>query len=193
MADDNESSNEPRAPALEELFRSIAPSLVAWASIRIPEHLRSQVTPEDLAQEVWLRAVRIYATSFDPARSSARSWLFGLAKNILLEAQRAALRHRERPAEGRTSKLMALEQVPESITSFTARIGRDEGVRQFLVYVDGMSEDDRKLLLYCGMEDLPLREAAERLGVDLEVASKRWQRLRTRLAELRVSRDLLAV
>lgn len=151
------------------------------------------MTPEDVAQEVWLRAVRIYETAFDPARSSARAWLFAIAKNILLEVQRAASRSRERPADGSTTRLLALEQVPASITTITARVSRDEGVRQFLARVEGLLDDDRKLLLYCGMEDLTLREAAERLGIDHEVASKRWQRLRARIAQWRISRDLVAV
>lgn len=178
---------------LEQLFHRLAPALIAWASLRIPQQLHAHVSPEDLAQEVWLRAVRIHARSFDSTSSSDRAWLFAVAKNVLLEAKRSALRLRERSVDGSTTRLIALEAVPASISSITKRLSRDDGIRKFLVRVGEMEEDDRSLLLYCAMEELPLREAAERLGIDLEAATKRWQRLRARIAEWPASKELLAL
>jgi len=166
---------------------------MAWAGLRIPGKARRRVSAEDLAQEVWLRAVRIYEQSFDPSRSSPRAWLFAVAKNILLELQRVTMRDREHPAEGRTSRYQHLAEVPADVTSTTSRVSRDEGVRNFVARVEAMAEDDRKLLLYCGMEGLTLREAAERLGIEHEAAGKRWQRLRTVLLQWPACRNLMAL
>lgn len=182
------------APSLEEVFRELAPALVAWAAIRIPDQARRHVAPEDVAQEVWLRATRIYSTSFDPRRSSPRAWMFAVAKNVLLEVQRAAARLRpEQGADGRTTRCLSLAEVPASITSLTTRLARDDAVHQFLERVGALADEDRRLLVHCGMEELPLREAAERLGITSEAATKRWQRLRAHVAEWRVSANLLAV
>jgi RNA polymerase sigma factor (sigma-70 family) len=192
MAGDTHDQGKPGFE-LEELFHRLAPALIAWASLRIPQQIRTLVSPEDLAQEVWLRAARIYSTSFDPVSSSPRAWLFAVAKNVLLEAKRSALRLRERSADGSTSRLLALEEVPASISSFTKRLAREDSIQKFLARVAEMSEDERSLLLYCAMEGLSLREAAERLGIDLEAATKRWQRLRARIAEWPSSREFLAL
>ncbi|MGE3173783.1 MAG: RNA polymerase sigma factor [Planctomycetota bacterium] len=182
----------PERPPIDDLFRSLAAALVAWATIRIPAEWRAHVGPEDLAQEVWLRAVRIYPTSFDPERSSPRAWLFAVAKRVLLEVGRSAAQIRERGADGSTTRLMSLAEVPASITSITTRVGRDDAFQRFLAETARLAEDDRQLMLYCGMEDLPLREAAERLGIAQEACGKRWQRLRARIAQWPVASSMIA-
>lgn len=184
----------PSVPTLDDAFRELAPSLVAWAAIRLPVEARNHVAAEDVAQEVWLRAVRIYATSFDPARSSVRAWLFAVAKNVLLEIRRTVSRFaREHGADGRTSRCLALAEVPATITSLTTRLARDDAVRQVVERMGSLANDDRLLLVHCGMEGLPLRDAATQLGISADAASKRWQRLRADVAEWRVSANLLAV
>ena len=42
---------------------------------------------------------------------------------------------------------------------------------------------DRKILLHCGFEEMSCPEAARQLGIGASAARKRWQRLRSKLAE----------
>jgi RNA polymerase sigma factor (sigma-70 family) len=177
---------------LGELYGRVLPALYAWAKLRIRPEYRRAVSPEDLVQEVWLRAAQIFA-SFDAAKLSFRPWIFTVAKNVLFEVQRKAWKHtRETTPEGSTSRHLALGEVPADITSLTQRVQRDEGVRIFLDRVAKLDDEDRKTLIHCGLEELSLREAGERMDISREAVAKRWQRLRERIREWRIPDGLVA-
>lgn len=167
--------------ALTRLYPPLAPALVAWASLRLSPALRRAVSPEDLAQEVWLRAFEVFG-SYDPARASFRAWLFAVGKNVLLEAQRRSLRFgRELAADGSSTRVHALQGVPDDVSSLTRRISRDERVRDFVQRLAELDDKDRMTAIHCGLEELSLVEAAQRLGESHEATGKRWQRLRERM------------
>jgi RNA polymerase sigma factor (sigma-70 family) len=171
---------------LGDLYSRVLPALYAWARLRIRPEYRRVLSAEDLVQEVWLRAAEAFA-SFDAARVSFRPWIFTVAKNVLFEVQRKAYKAtRERTPEGSTARHEALKEVPAEVTSLTQRVERDEGVRIFLDRVAELDDDDRKTLIHCGLEELSLREAAERLDVSRDAIAKRWQRLRDRIREWRI-------
>ena len=73
------------------------------------------------------------------------------------------------------------------------RVSRDEELGRFREAVAALPEDERKLVLHCGLEGLPLREVGERLGISEEAAGKRWQRLRARLRTTELPEHLLAL
>jgi RNA polymerase sigma-70 factor (ECF subfamily) len=177
---------------LGELYGRVLPSLYAWARLRIRPEFRRVLSAEDLVQEVWLRASEAFR-SFDPAACSFRAWVFGVAKNVLFEVQRRAFRQiRERTPEGSTSQLMALQEIPADVTSLTQRVQKDEGIRSFLERVAELDEEDRRTLIHCGLEELPLREAAERMDLTRDAVAKRWQRLRDRMRGWRVPEGIVA-
>lgn len=173
------------------LYERVAPTLYAWAHLRISGALRRGLDPEELMQEVWLRALR-NARSFGETGSSFRGWILGIARNVLLEALRR-LHPAANPSadDSFTGKLFALDQCPDSITTITTRLSRDEGLRRFLDYVEGMEQEDRRILVHCGLEELTCAETATRLGLTLDATTKRWQRLRERLRDSGVGRQLL--
>jgi RNA polymerase sigma-70 factor (ECF subfamily) len=174
-------------PSFEELFEADAAAVYAWACLRIPEGLRSHLEPQDVVNEVWLRATKAYE-SFDPERARFRTWLIGIAKNILLETLRAA--HRLGSDLGATTKVFVLENYPESVTSLSRKLSRDEALREFFAYAAGLEPESRRLLALCGLEELNVKQAAERLGLSHEAALKRWQRLRDRIRESPVAAHL---
>jgi RNA polymerase sigma-70 factor (ECF subfamily) len=177
---------------LGSLYSRILPSLYAWARLRIRPEYRRVLSAEDLVQEVWLRAAQAFG-SFDASRVSFRAWVFAVAKNVLFEVQRRAYRQtRERTPQGSTSRVRALDAVPEDVTSLTQRVLRDESIRLFLDRVAQLDDDDRKTLLHCGFEELSLREAAERLDITRDAVAKRWQRLRDRMREWKIPEGLVA-
>jgi RNA polymerase sigma-70 factor (ECF subfamily) len=164
------------SPGFEELYERVAPSLYAWAAIRLARGAGG-LDPEDVLQEVWLRARRRYA-SFDPARTDFRTWTIGIAKHVLLED------YRRRARSGvSAAPRPAVEDCPESVTSIGTRLARDEALQRFLARVGELEPEDRMLLLHCGFEGYTTAAAATRLGIAAEAAKKRWQRLRARLGE----------
>lgn len=166
-------------------YQPFGPALQAWARLRIPTALRSRLDPEDLAQEVCCRAFARFDV-FDPERGSFRAWLFGIANVVLKDLGRklARLPDSGRPLsmQGDGSRESAgLDALPVEITSISTRAARDELLERFMQHVDELPEDERSLLLYRGIEGLDWDDTAALLGVGVEAARKRWQRLLTRL------------
>lgn len=180
------------ADRFARLYDRVAPAVFAWATLRIRPSVRALVDPEDVVQEVWCRALRRFHT-FDAENAPFRPWVFRMANNVLLEAFKA-LRGHPVPrggADGSTSrKLLAMEGVPDEATSISRKVSRHEGLNRFLEQVMTLSQEDRRLLLYRGLEGLAHCEVAERIGVGEDTVRKRWQRLRTHLETLGVPEEL---
>ena len=168
--------------AFARLFERLAPALYTWADLRIRADQRAQVDPADVVQEVWMRTWRGLGT-FDPDVTPFRPWLFRVAKNVLLEAWRKSARARPTAGQGPTTRLFALENLPDNVTAVSRRLMRDEALGSFGERVRDLPEEDRKLLMYCGLEGMSRKDAATRMGLSTEAVTKRWQRLRERLAD----------
>lgn len=173
------------------LYERIAPALYTWADIRIRQNMRAWLDPADLVQEVWCRALRAFER-FDPQTTSFRFWIFRVAKNVLLEAMRkvgsAAF---QAQAPGSTTRLLALNQVPDVVTGVSQRLSKHEELRRFGEWVQQLERSDRDLLVHHGLEGLTHQEVAERLQLGLEAVTKRWQRLRARLEQEALPREVL--
>lgn len=176
-----------------QLYEHIAPAVFTWATLRIRPDQRAILDPGDLVQEVWLRAWR-RIDDFDAERVPFRFWIFRIAKNVLLEASRQARRPDRAggAAPAGDDGPDPLAAVADSVTSLSRRISRDEELARFRGAVEELPEDERKLVIHCGLEGLPLRDVGERLGISEEACGKRWQRLRARLRETELPRFLLA-
>lgn len=173
----------------EELYARLAPTLLGWASLRIRKELHGRVDPEEIVQETWYRALQSLS-EYDRGRAPFREWVFGHARNVLLEALRKV--HRAGPSAPATpSSLFPLEHHPDSVTSFTRRLARDEGLQRFLARILELGEEEQTLTILCGLEGLGCDQAAERLGISHEAALKRWQRLRAEIATRGLSRYLV--
>jgi RNA polymerase sigma factor (sigma-70 family) len=162
------------------LYERIAPSLRAWAELRAKSGLA--LDPDDVLQEVWLRAFEA-VSRFDADRGSFRAWIFGIAKNVALEAVRRGASTEVSPPAHPLSGSVALDSWPEIATSIRSRLARDESARLLMEHIERFDPDDRTILVQCGMEGLPCTVVATRLGINVETATKRWQRLRVRLAD----------
>lgn len=160
------------------LYERLLPALYAWASVRIP---RSEMTPDDFVQEVWLRAIRNLHT--DAATDHPfRAWVFGIAKNTLLEILRHRSSHRVK--EERSGPSAIARVVPDSTTSVAAKLARDETMQRLLEFAHSLDRVDRDMFVHCALEGRSCTEVARQLGLTPEGAIKRWQRQRSRLREL---------
>ncbi len=173
------------------LYERVAPALCAWAHLRIRRSMQLYVDPQDLVQEVWMRSVSAFPR-FDPTSRSFRAWIFTIAKNVLLEGFRKLRRQPFAAAEGGpTTRLFALANVPDGVTSLSVRLGKDEAVAACVQRVGELSVDDRQLLIHCGLEGLTCAETATRLDLSEAAVIKRWQRLREKLRGMAWVEDLL--
>lgn len=173
------------------LYEKIAPALFTWAEIRIRREFRQHVSPEDVVQEVWCRAWKIF-DKFDPENGSFRYWIFRVAKNVLYEALRTLKDPSAVPGGGGATRAIVLDGVPDDATQITMRVARDESLGKCADWIRTLSEEDRKLVVHCGLEGLTYIETAERLAIGVEAVAKRWQRLRERLREQALPQQLFS-
>jgi RNA polymerase sigma factor (sigma-70 family) len=172
------------------LCTRLAPALYAWARLRIRPAMRARLDPEDLMQEVWIRALRAFP-SYDPARGPFRPWLFAVAKHALLDALRKVRPEELAAAGGGGSSSgtgvggggVRVSQVPEDVTRVSQRVARSDAMAAFLERLTHLPAEDQSLLVHCGLEGMPVAQAAVQLGISPAAAEKRWQRLRARVAE----------
>lgn len=172
-----------------ELYRRVAPAISAWAELRIPPTLRSGLGPEDIVQEVWVRALSRF-DSYDASRGVFRQWVFGFAHNVLLNALKAQ-RHRRSAGSERTEGF-DLQAFAAEVTTISRRIARDENLQAFVSCVREMPAEDRDLLALRGLEGLSHQEVAEELGISAAAARKRWERVRRSLDEIAAPAGILA-
>ena len=125
----------------------------------------------------------------DAETTPFRKWVFRVAKIVLLELLRDGRRRRQVNL-GSETKRAVFEQVMDPATAISARIERDDTLARFLESVSSLPEPDRKLVSYCGLEGLSYKVAAQRLDSTEGAVARRWQRLRKRLAEGGIPRDL---
>jgi RNA polymerase sigma factor (sigma-70 family) len=174
----------------DELYERVAPALYGWAALRIRPDYHARLDPEEIVQETWFRALRRFE-DFHSEQAIFRSWIFGIAKNVLLEGLRD-LRAGEMPGAGTTTRILSLERQPDQVTSITRRVARADALQRFLERVRALGEEEQTLTILCGLEGLSCEQAAQRLGLTYEAAAKRWQRLRAEIVSRDLPRELLS-
>ena len=179
----------PPKPGFPEPYEEIAPTLYAWACLRIRPSLRGRIDPEDVLQEVWVRALAAERPR-DVHDSTFRAWIFGVAKNVLLEALRKTERGRGEGVGSETRRAL-VSGVPDQATAVSRRVAGDEALRLFVERARALPDEDRMILLHHGFEGLSHGTVATRLGLPRDTVAKRWQRLRTRLLDDPQLRGLL--
>lgn len=191
MADESSDKDaaDRQLERLEGALEELSPALFTWIVLRLGQDLRSKFEPDDLFQEIWLRAYES-ASSLDPALP-VRPWLFGIARNVLREALRTFGRDRAFRPPTVTGVPRGMDRFADSITSVTRRLVRVESFRNFVDHLGVLSDDERRLVLLHGLEGITLADAAEHLDIGAEAAKKKWQRLRSKLEEIGAPDHLL--
>jgi len=168
---------------LHDWFEAHACFLYCWLRTRLNPQVRREIDAEDLLQEVWVRATH---TEVGTAIANPRAWLLTIARYVFLEAVRGWRRRSRLVAVGAPEAA----ELPDTVTSLTRRVAREELRQQFFAALDALGDDDRHLLVAHGLEGRPMSEVAPGLGIATEAGHKRWQRLRERLRDLGSPADL---
>lgn len=178
---------EGRDELLAEVYARSLPALTAWMRVHRASGLAAALEPDEFVQELWSRLLE-HRASFDPARGPFRAWMFGVAKMLWLETANPARKEHRRLPQGNETALL---RAPDSITTASRALVRDESIQRLLEYVGELDELDRGILVHHGLEGLSCAVTGQRLGVGEELVSKRWQRLFARMREAGVGGRIL--
>lgn len=133
--------------------------------------VRDAANTDDLVQVVLERAVS--KRPRDGEIENVAAWLFAIARNAVLDHQRAEQRARTGP----------LGQDQEPILEAPAAQDRDEVLACVQPLLDALPEDARQLLQWADVEERPLQSIADELGITLTATKSRVQRARKAFVE----------
>lgn len=171
------------APSLsfDVLWAEAAPRLYAWAVLHLRPAVRRRLDPEDVLQEVACRAYAQFA-QFDASRGPFRAWVFGFARNVLSEGMRRLTSMKGALPGGSLSTGM-LADLPATTTTLSRAVARDESLAKFVTRLEALAEEERRLVLFHGLEGMSHAAVGELLQVTPDAVAKRWQRLCERLRD----------
>jgi RNA polymerase sigma-70 factor, ECF subfamily len=142
-----------------------------WRSLRRLGLVESELP--DATQEVFLSVFR-YWDRFEQ-RASLRTWLFAIARGVARDHRRARSR---RPVEPLQTALVDTRACP------LAEVETREAARLVSALLEKMKESKRLVFVLSELEQLPLPEVAEMLGINLNTA---YSRLRAARHEFEVA------
>ncbi len=126
---------------------------------------------EDLTQDVFLAAAR-RIDEFE-GRSSAKTWLFGIAMRIWMTQRRSLWRHER--------KIEALAQIHQGIVSDP--LASRDARRTLLDLLQQLDEDRRAVYVLTELEGHTAAEIAEGLGLNINTVSTRLRAARKSMRE----------
>jgi RNA polymerase sigma factor (sigma-70 family) len=150
-----DSNRDPSLAEFESVYRATVTDMTAYFARRCAEP--QEVA--DLTSETFVQAIGSLRT-FDPARGSARAWLFGIARRVYAERC-------ERAAVGRRAvlALAAHRQLgEEEMDELAARIDAQRAGRELLARLARLSAVEREALELVDLAGLTPHEAASVLG-----------------------------
>lgn len=152
--------------AFEELFRRYEPRAFAY----FLQRTRSTDRARDLYQDLFLRIHRARDT-YDARRAFA-PWFFQIAHRLLIDDQRRAYRTQELSLEER--------DIDAGVQRASDALAEHDQLRQLL---DGLSPEERHILICAKGEGADYAEIATQLGKSVDavkkIASRALQRLRS--------------
>jgi RNA polymerase sigma-70 factor (ECF subfamily) len=145
--------------SMRALYRTYGSELYGFAVSCLGD--RGQA--EELVQEVFTRVWR-HAQSFDPDKASFRTWLYGIARNAIIDLKR---RQSVRPA------LSAHPETQEDQGALDDSFERALLRWQVAAALDRLTPEHRQVIRLAHFQGLTLREISERTGIPLGTVKSR--------------------
>jgi RNA polymerase sigma factor (sigma-70 family) len=159
------------------LFDEYARPLRSYLAGRVGTHVA-----DDLVAETFLVALRRRST-YDPDQATVRSWLYGIATNLLRNHVRQEDRNFRLTARAGTAE----ESVENHDSVVARRVDAAARTRVLAGAMAKLSTQDRDVLLLTSWAGLEPSEVAEALGLPPSTVRSRLHRLRHRLQGLLTS------
>jgi RNA polymerase sigma-70 factor, ECF subfamily len=172
---------------LAKLFQEHRSRLLTMLQRRLDPLLAVRIDAEDVLSEAFVVARRKWS-GFATSGMTPYSWLYGIARDCLIDAWRRENRQlraldKEMPWPDRSSAQLAMGLMG-SLTSPSEAVVRgelNERVRQVL---DGLRPKDREILWMRHFDELSFRETALILGTSEDAAMQRYSRALRRVTNL---------
>lgn len=155
------------------LFRRHAPHIQRYVVRRLGPD-----AADDIVAETFLLAFR-QRNGYDPARSDARPWLYGIATNLMGRHRRAEIRLYR--ALARTGADPVTEPFTDRVDD---RVSADHASRQLATALARLSAGLRDTILLAAWSDLSYEEIAVALGVPIGTIRSRLSRARSKLRQI---------
>jgi RNA polymerase sigma-70 factor, ECF subfamily len=141
--------HDPAGEAMRALYRAHGGELYGFAVNALGDSGRA----EEVVQEVFTRAWQ-HAGRYDPARASVRTWLYGIARNAVIDARR----------RGAARPPLAPADAPERASEDPSL---DEALLRWQVSaaLQQLSPAHRQVVRLVHFQGLSVREAAHALGI----------------------------
>ncbi len=161
------------------LFEARRDRLLAMVRRRVGPRLIARIDPEDVLQDVFLRARREWQSD-PPPREHREWWLYRLAWRRTIELMRAALgpdrnADRETPwcdeSAGQLAADLAMSQ-----TGVSTAFGREELRLMVRQAIDHLESVDRDIIFLRFYEHLPFRAIGTIVGLEANTANQRCVR-----------------
>ncbi|MFN2469527.1 MAG: RNA polymerase sigma factor [Gaiellaceae bacterium] len=144
--------------AARALYRAHGGELYGFAVKRLGDWGLAEELVQDVFTRVWRRA-----HDFDPRRSSFRTWLYGIARNAVIDLERRrAVRPRLAAHEPPAQEMEGYEPLEQAILRW-----------QVQAALERLTPEHRTVLRLAHFEGLTLREIAERTGVPVGTVKNR--------------------
>lgn len=169
----NEQTASKLPPDFDEWFHKHREPIYRYVRFRVA----TREIAEDLTSDVFVKALRA-RDSYDPKRSSPRTWLLRIARNTVTDHLRALQRQ--------GSLHVSLDRVPDLVSqspSQEERIIREEEIQGLLNAVATLRKADREVISLRYGSGLGNSEIAETLKISPNAVAVRIHRALARLKE----------
>lgn len=146
---------EPMIPALRRYARAL---------------LRDRESADELVQDCLERVIARWAQRREA--EDTRSWVFAILHNLAVQRMRQ---------QSRRGLHLAIDDIDEEALGMPAQQEHRVRHHELMRALDGLSEDQRAVLLLVAVEDLSYAEAAAALGIPVGTVMSRLARARQRL------------
>lgn len=159
--------------AYEDLYRYYAPRLRSFMRRRGLEERQSHELAQDVMGRVWEKT-----DLYDPLKASASTWIFSLARNMLIDA----VRKRRRAEVDMTDPMLVPDSPPAPDAGLTAR-DRTSALRSAIAT---LPEDQATVLTRIYLDGMRQIDVAEQLNIPLNTVKSR---VRLAIGKLRASME----
>jgi RNA polymerase sigma-70 factor (ECF subfamily) len=139
---------------------------------------------DDALQDAFL-VISQRLSTYDPARGHLRSWIYGIVVHVVRNDRR---RHRRKeapcvPLSDSDSSPDLGERLATSAPSPSQTAEEHEALRLALSILDALPEERREVLVLADLEEMPIVEIAESLGLNVNTTHSRLRAARREFDE----------
>ena len=157
---------------------------VVYHLVRLLSPGISDADTDEAVQDVFVRLVDILRSgAYDPAKSKFRTYLSTLTRRLLIDRYRESARRQDRQVGIETADDIAFESDPGEWMDAKWRVACRMAAERRVMEESAISGQSREVWRLVA-EGIPVKEAAKRLGIPANTASKIKRRVEERILAL---------